>query len=210
MIRERLLVRGVEGARVALGVEGDDAQPVRPHRRGRRRLELDAHLAKDPHGAVAQRLEQPAGGGVGLEDAVLDPACAPAGGLLLEPGRDQRPDPAPGRVGVNVPLGAPELAQLAHRPVADDAVAVAHDAHVPLEVELRPLLLQIGLREGVWPYSDDSSAATTSVTAAASAATAGGADGGLHARCTLLQGGNDIICSGIDSGGHDTPRTCWE
>jgi hypothetical protein len=48
---------------------------------------------------------------------------------------------------VDVPHGAPELASLAHRAVADDAVAVADDARVPLEVEVRPLVLQIGLRE---------------------------------------------------------------
>ena len=140
-------MRGVELERVTLRVEGDDAQPVRPLGCGRRRLELDAQLAEDAHGAVAERLEQPAGGGVGLEDAVLDPACAAAGRVLLEPGRDQLPDPAPERVGVDVPLDAPELASLAHHAVADDAVAVADDARVLLEVELRPLVLQIGLRE---------------------------------------------------------------
>ena len=140
-------MRGVELERVTLRVERDDAQPVRPLGCGRRRLELDAQLAEDAHGAVAERLEQPAGGGVGLEDAVLDPACAAAGRVLLEPGRDQRPDPAPERVGVDVPLDAPELASLAHHAVADDAVAVADDARVLLEVELRPLVLQIGLRE---------------------------------------------------------------
>jgi hypothetical protein len=77
----------------------------------------------------------------------LDPACAAAGRFLFEPGRYQLPDPAPERVGVDVPLGAPELASLAHRAVADDAIAVADNAGVLLEVEVRPLLLQIGLRE---------------------------------------------------------------
>ena len=146
-IGERLLVRGVELARVPLRVEGDDAQPVRPRGRGRRRLELDAHLAEDAHGAVAERLEQAAGGGVGLEDAVLDPACAVARRVLLEPGRDQPPDPAPVRVGVDVRLDAPALAPFAHHAVADDAVAVADDARVALEIELRPLALQVGLGE---------------------------------------------------------------
>ena len=51
------------------------------------------------------------------------------------------------RVGVDVPLGAPELAELTQRAVADDAVAVADDARVLLEVEARPLVLEIGLRE---------------------------------------------------------------
>jgi hypothetical protein len=84
VIRERLLVRGVELERVTLRVELDDAQPARPVGCGRRRLELGAQLAEDAHGAVAERLEQPAGGRVGLEDAVLDPACAAAGRVLLE------------------------------------------------------------------------------------------------------------------------------
>ena len=140
-------MRGVELERVTLRVERDDAQPVRPLGCGRRRLELDAHLAKDAHGAVAERLEQPAGGGVGLEDVVLDPACAVAGRVLLEPGRDQLPDPAPERVGMDEPLDAPEFASLANRAEADDPVADADDARVLLEVELRPLRLQIGLRE---------------------------------------------------------------
>src|SRR5918994_8014115 len=141
VIRERLLVRGVELERVTLRVEGDGAQPVRPLGCGRRRLELDAQLAEDAHGAVAERLEQPAGGGVGLEDGVLDPAGAAAGRVVLEPGHDQPPDPPPERVGVDVSLGAPELASLAHRSVADDAIAVADDARVLREVEARPLVL---------------------------------------------------------------------
>ena len=66
---------------------------------------------------------------------------------LLEPGRDQPSDPAPERVGVDVPIDAPALTPFVHRAVADDAVAVADDAHVLLEVELRPLVLQIGLGE---------------------------------------------------------------
>jgi hypothetical protein len=147
VIRERLLVRGVELARVLLRVERDDAQPVRPFGCGRRRLELDAQLAEHAYGAVAERLEQPAAGGVRLQDAVLDPACAAAGRLLLEPCDDQLPDPAPDRVRVDVPLGAPELASLAHRAVADYAIAVTDNAGVLLEVEVRPLVLQISLRE---------------------------------------------------------------
>jgi hypothetical protein len=62
VIRERLLLCGVELERILLRVEGDDAQPVRPLGCGRGRLELDAHLAEDAHGSVAARLEQPAGG----------------------------------------------------------------------------------------------------------------------------------------------------
>jgi hypothetical protein len=58
------------------------------------------------------------------------------GGIVLERSRDQLADPAPVRVGVHVRLGAPELAQLAHRAVADDALAVADDARVALEVEV--------------------------------------------------------------------------
>jgi hypothetical protein len=147
VIGERLLAGGVELARVALRVERDDAQPARPFGRGRRRRQRDAHLAEDAHGAVAERLEQPARRGVDLEDVVLDPACAAAGRVLLEPGRDQPPDPATRGVRVHESLGAPELAQLVQRAVADDAVAVADHASAALEVEARPLVLQIGLGE---------------------------------------------------------------
>jgi hypothetical protein len=52
VIRERLLVRGVDRERVTLRVERDDAQPGRPLGCGRRRLELDAQLAEDAHGAI--------------------------------------------------------------------------------------------------------------------------------------------------------------
>ena len=71
---------------------------------------------------------------------------AGAGGVLLEPGRDQRPDAQPGRLRVHVSLDAPHLTPVAHRAIADDAIAVAHDAGVLGEVDLRPLLPQIGLR----------------------------------------------------------------
>jgi hypothetical protein len=67
--------------------------------------------------------------------------------VLLKLGRDPLADPASERVGVHVPLDAPELAAFTHHAVADDAVAIADDAHVPFEVELRPLALQIRLRE---------------------------------------------------------------
>jgi hypothetical protein len=53
----------------------------------------------------------------------------------------------PERVGVDVALDAPQLAPLAHQAVADDAVAVADDARVSLEVDVQPLFLKIGLRE---------------------------------------------------------------
>jgi len=49
------------------------------------------------------------------------------------------------RVRVDVALGAAELAPVVQHAVADDAVAVADDARVPLEVEVRPLVLKIGL-----------------------------------------------------------------
>ena len=62
VIRERLLVGGVELERVALRVERDDAQPVRPLRGGRWRFELDAQLAEDAYGVVAERLEQRSSG----------------------------------------------------------------------------------------------------------------------------------------------------
>ena len=45
------------------------------------------------------------------------------------------------------PLDAPEFASLTNRAEADNLVADADDARVLLEVELRPLRLQIGLRE---------------------------------------------------------------
>jgi hypothetical protein len=51
------------------------------------------------------------------------------------------------RVGVDIRLDLPALAPLAHDAVADDVAAVAHDASVPLEIELRPLALQVALRE---------------------------------------------------------------
>jgi hypothetical protein len=75
--------------------------------------------------------------------------CARRGApcVLLKLGRDPLADPASERVGMDVPLDAPELAAFTHHAVADDAVAIADDAHVPFEVELRPLALQIGLRE---------------------------------------------------------------
>jgi hypothetical protein len=46
---------------------------------------------------------------------------------------------------MDVALGAPELAEPLQRAVADDPVPVADDARVVLEVELRPLRLEIGL-----------------------------------------------------------------
>jgi hypothetical protein len=48
---------------------------------------------------------------------------------------------------MDVALGAPAVALLTQRAVADDAVAVADDARVLLDVEVRPLVLQICLRE---------------------------------------------------------------
>ena len=88
------------------------------------------------------------GGGVGLEDVVLQPACAAPGCVRLQAGRDQRSDPAPARVRVDVALDLPRLAVLAHRAVADDALALPDDPHVLLEVEIGPLALEVGLGEG--------------------------------------------------------------
>ncbi len=48
---------------------------------------------------------------------------------------------------MDVPLDTPKLASLAHHAVADDAVPDTDDARVPLDIELQPLVLQIGLRE---------------------------------------------------------------
>jgi hypothetical protein len=48
---------------------------------------------------------------------------------------------------VDVRLDLPALAPLAHHAVADDAAAVANDASVPPDIELRPLALQVGLGE---------------------------------------------------------------
>ena len=135
VIRECLLVCGVELERIALGLEGDNAQPSRPLGCGRRRVELDAHLAEDSHGPVAERLEQPVGGRVGFE-TLLWILCAPPRAACSSSCRDQFPDPTPERVRVDVPLDAPKLVALAHRAVADDAVAIADDACVPREVEL--------------------------------------------------------------------------
>jgi hypothetical protein len=48
---------------------------------------------------------------------------------------------------MDVRLDLPALAPLAHHAVADDAAAFAHDASVPLEIELRPFALQVVLGE---------------------------------------------------------------
>ena len=98
-------------------------------------------------GAIANRFEQAAGGDIGLVHAVLDPACAARRRVTLERGGEQPPDPAPVRSGMHIPLGAPELASVAGGAVADDAVAVANDMRVPFEVEARPLVQEILLRE---------------------------------------------------------------
>jgi hypothetical protein len=66
----------------------------------------------------------------------LDPVCTVAGRVALEPGREQLRDPAPERAGVDVPLGAPQLAAVAHGAIADDAIAAAHDPRMLLEVDV--------------------------------------------------------------------------
>src|SRR5450755_4085520 len=129
-------MRAMELQRVRLGVKLDNPQPIGPPRYGRRCLKLDPHLAKHAHRAVAQRLEQPAGGNVGLHDGVVDPSYAAAGCILLKPGRDQPPDPSPERVRVDIPLGAPQLAFRAQLTVADDPLAVTHDTRALREIEV--------------------------------------------------------------------------
>ena len=69
-------------------------------------------------------------------------------------------------------FGVPELAFLAHRPKANNALAVADDARVPLEVKVQPLVLHIGLRERTLAVQRRLGRHMTAVTAAASAATA--------------------------------------
>ena len=147
VIGERLLLRGVKHESVPVRIELDDLQPIRPHRRRRRRVELDTHLAKDAHGAIADRLEQAAGGGVRFVDAVLDPARTAGSRMPLELGREQLPDPASVGVGMDVALDAPQLTTVAHGTVREDTLAVADDTRVLHEVETRPLVLQIILRE---------------------------------------------------------------
>ena len=56
-IRKRFLLGRVERLRVALRLERGDAQPLGPSRHRRRCSELDAHLAKDAHSAIADRFE---------------------------------------------------------------------------------------------------------------------------------------------------------
>jgi hypothetical protein len=71
--------------------------------------------------------------------------------MLLEPRRNQLPDPAPERVGVDVPLGVPVLASLTDRAIANNPVTRADDTRVLLKIEVRPLVHQIGLRERAPP-----------------------------------------------------------
>ena len=157
-----------------LRVERDDAQPVRPLGCGRRRLELDAHLAEDAHGAVAERLEQPAGGGVGLEDAVLDPACAARGPRPPRArSRSASRSRARARRGGRTPRRA--RARLARAPRRSRRCGRRRGRRARPARGRAPTTRPPDrpARTRVSPYSDDSSATTTSVTAAASAATAG-------------------------------------
>jgi hypothetical protein len=87
------------------------------------------------------------GGGVGLEDVVPDPPGAAAGRLGLEPRRDQPPDAAAPRVGVDAALHAAEVADLAHDAVTDDSTALDDHARVAREVDVGPLILEVGHRE---------------------------------------------------------------
>ena len=48
---------------------------------------------------------------------------------------------------MDVPLGAPQIPSLPPSAVAHDALAIADNARIPLKVEVRPLILQIGARE---------------------------------------------------------------
>ena len=88
MVDERFLLRAVERERVALRVEGDDAHTLDQVGRGGGAVELDAHLAEDAYGAIADRLEQAAGCGVDFVDAVLDPVRAAGGRIPFERARE--------------------------------------------------------------------------------------------------------------------------
>ena len=81
----------------------------------------------------------------------MDLACAATRRMLLEPRRDQLPDPAPERIGVNVPFGVPDLASLTDRAITNNPVTSADDTGVLLKIDVRPLLHQIGLRERAPP-----------------------------------------------------------
>src|SRR3954451_8238580 len=113
VLREGLLVRGVEVGGIVRGVERDDPQALRPLGGRGRRVEHDPHLAEDAHRAIAARLEEPAAGSVGLEHARVDRSDTGARRVLLELGGQHRADPAAERVRVDVALGPPDPARLA-------------------------------------------------------------------------------------------------
>src|SRR5262245_36147715 len=133
VVREPLLLRRMERARIG-GVEVLEPEAVRqPGRRGRRG-ELDAHLAKDPDRAVAALVQEQPAGLVTLEHADLEARRAALGGRFLE----QLDDPEAHLVRGRVRLAAVELAAIVQRRVADHAGLVDRDPHVATEVELGP------------------------------------------------------------------------
>ena len=75
----------------------------------------------------------------------MDPACAATRRVLLEPRRNQLPDPPSERIGVNIPLGVPALATLTGRAITNNPVTSADDTGVLLKIDVRPLVHQIGL-----------------------------------------------------------------
>jgi hypothetical protein len=60
-------------------------------------------------------------------------------------------DPPPERIGVNIPLGVPALATLTDRAITNNPVTRADDTGVLLEIDVRPLVHEIGLRERAPP-----------------------------------------------------------
>ena len=199
-----------KSTRVLLRVERDDAQPVGPLGCGRRRLELDAHLAEDAHGAVAKRLEEPAG-------QRSRPRRLRSGSCVHR--RGPRPPRARSR-------SASRSRARARRGARTHRRASAHLVRGPRRSR------RCGRRRGrrarpargraptTRPpdrpartrsrgYSDDSSAPTSSVTAAASAATAG-----VKKACSMRRHATSSRTRGVlfgkaRSGRSVTPLSPW-
>src|SRR3954454_3688565 len=105
-----------------------------PRLRRRLRGDGDSHVAKDAHYSISGRFEQAASGGIGLVDAVLDPAGAGGRRGALEPAYEQLADSAPVHGRVHVALAAPELACVVQGAVGDHTLGVADDKRAPLEL----------------------------------------------------------------------------